>query len=490
MKRLTIFMAASEAAPFARTGGLGDVACALSQALTARGHDVRLLIPYYGCIDKAAHDITDTGIGVTVGISNRGEYAGLYRSSLKAGTTVYLLRKDNYYDRPELYGTAEGDYLDNAERFCFFSRAVPAVIKRLELEPDIVHCHDWQTGLAAPLVKVAERENPLFRRSGLVFTIHNIAYQGLFWHYDMHLTGLPWSVFTAEGIEFYGKINLLKAGIAYADALTTVSPRYSREIQTPEFGCGLEGAIAGRRDRLTGILNGADYTEWNPATDTHIARNYDRDRLAGKATCKEDLLRSFGLRAPDDRPLLGMVGRFAEQKGFDLVAAALRDLCEAGLSIVILGKGEEKYNRMLRRAVKGLEDRAGLKIAFDDALAHKVYAGADYFLMPSRYEPCGLGQMYGLRYGTVPIVRATGGLDDTVARYDAAAGSGNGFKFEEAGAGALVACVREALAVYGVAPHWDRIRRNAMSCDFSWDRSAAAYEGVYRRARGGRGDRA
>ncbi len=357
--KLKILMASSEAVPYAKTGGLADVAGALPRALRARGHDVRLVLPYYGCIRKANLPACDTGISVPVTISGRTETARIWESAMDDGTPVSLIRKDGYYDRDELYGTAEGDYHDNAERFCFFSRAVVALAKRMGIAPDIVHCHDWQTGLVCALLKVVERAHPVFAGTGAVFTIHNLAYQGLFWHYDMHLTGLPWNVFTAEGIEFYGKINLLKAGIVYADAITTVSRRYSEEIQGAELGCGLEGLLARRRGDLHGILNGADYRQWDPASDPHLAARYTPDALEGKARCKEDLLRLFGLNLPPGTPLAGMVGRMADQKGYDLLAAALPGLLDAGLALVILGKGEERYHRLLRHLAKGSSGRLG-----------------------------------------------------------------------------------------------------------------------------------
>jgi starch synthase len=477
MRKLSIVMASSEAVPFAKTGGLADVAGTLPQALGKLGHDVRLIIPYYGCIKKARLPVADTGVNVSVTMSDRAESARIFQSSLKEGNVVYLVEKDDYYDRPELYGAADGDYPDNAERFCFFSKAVLAITKRMGLKPDVIHCHDWQTGLVGPLFALFEREG--FKDAATVFTIHNIAYQGLFWHYDMRLTGLPWSEFTPEGIEFYGKINLLKAGIVYADAVTTVSRRYSREIQTKEFGCGLEGVLAKRRTALYGILNGVDYTQWNPETDPYIAKNYSRHNLEGKQRCKEDLLACYGLTTGSNVPLIGMVGRMADQKGYDLIAKALKPLMEMGAGLVILGKGEEKYHRLLGRLAVANKDRMGVKIAFDNALAHKIEAGADFFLMPSRYEPCGLNQIYSLRYGTTPIVRATGGLDDTVNSYDANALEGNGFKFDRYSTEALLEKVREALAVYERQPHWRKIRENAMACDFSWANSAREYERMY-----------
>jgi starch synthase len=356
---------------------------------------------------------------------------------------------------------------------------VLAVLKRVGFKPDIIHCHDWQTGMVSPLLKVVEKGTPLFQGTGMVFTIHNLAHQGLFWHYDMHLTGLPWSIFTPEGIEFYGKINLLKAGIIYADAITTVSKRYSEEIQTKELGYGLEGVLAKRRPDLFGILNGADYTQWNPRTDPLIVQNYDRDSLEGKKRCKEDLLKAYGLPAGATSPLIGMVGRMADQKGYDLIAAVLKDLMAMGVALVILGKGDERYHKLLRRVAKSNQERMGVKIALDNTLAHKIQAGADYFLMPSRYEPCGLNQMYSLRYGTIPIVRATGGPDDTIIPYDEATGTGNGFTFDQYSPEALVAAIREAVTIFDRAPHWSQIRQNAMACDFSWDRTAREYEGVY-----------
>jgi len=479
-------MASSEAVPFAKTGGLADVAGALPRALAALGHDVRLVIPYYGCVKRAETPVTGPDISVSILLSDKRESAEVFESRLDGGTPVYLVEKADYYGRPELYGTPEGDYPDNAERFCFFSRAVVALIKRLGLETDIIHCHDWQTGLVNPLVRVEEKDTPIFRGTRLVFTVHNLAYQGLFRHEDMRLTGLPWSVFTPDGIEFFGKINLLKAGIAYADAVTTVSRKYSQEIQTEEFGHGLDGLLRKRRGDLYGILNGADYSRWNPESDSLIARNYSREDPAGKAQCKEDLLRCFGVEAASGIPVIGMVGRMADQKGYDLIAAAINDLVKMDLALIILGKGDERYQRLLRRLAKTRRERLGIKIAFDDVLAHKIEAGADYFLMPSRYEPCGLNQIYSMRYGTIPVVRATGGLDDTVSDYDPRTRKGNGFKFDGYSQASLLNKIEEALSIYNRAPHWETIRRNAMACDFSWDRSAREYEKVYLKTMGER----
>jgi len=473
-------IAASEAVPFAKTGGLADVAGALPQALAAQGHDVRLILPYYGCIKSSSIPVTDTKLTISVPISSKWESARILESKLKAGNTVYLIDRESYYNRPELYGTAESDYPDNAERFCFFSQAIVAVVKRMGLETDIIHCHDWQTGLVCPLIKVVEKSTPLFQKTGVVFTVHNLAYQGLFWHYDMHLTGLPWSVFTPEGIEFYGKINLLKAGIVYADAITTVSKKYSEEIQTKEFGYGMDGLLAQRRKDLYGILNGADYTQWNPESDPFIIQNYRRDDWEGKKRCKADLMRSYGIETAAETAVIGMVGRMADQKGYDLIASAIDNLMGMGVVLIILGKGEERYHRLLRRLSRVYPERLGVKIAFDNAISHKIEAGSDFFLMPSRYEPCGLNQIYGLRYGTIPIVRATGGLDDTVTEYDTHTGVGNGFKFDRYSKESLLGKIRQAMALYERPPHWDKIRQNAMACDFSWDRSAREYEKVYR----------
>lgn len=493
---MKILFAASEVVPFAKTGGLADVAGALPRALARLGEDIRVVMPKYRVVDEAQHRLRPTGLTLEVPISGRTETAEVLEGRLDGaahrdsglrgpgdgGVPIYFLRADRYYDRDGLYGVAGQDYPDNAERFVFFSRAVVELARQGPFRPDLFHCHDWQTGLVPVYLESLYARDPDVGGAASVFTIHNLGYQGLFWHYDMHLTGLGWELFTPEGIEFWGKINFLKGGLVFADMLTTVSPTYAKEIQTPEMGHGLDGVLRARADRLVGILNGIDYDEWNPATDPHIAKNYTPRALAGKKACKADLQRTFGLPAEPKTPLFGVIARFAEQKGCDLVASVLPALVERGTQLVLLGVGDPTYEDLFRNAAARWPRQVGARIGYDNVLAHKIEAGADMFLMPSRYEPSGLNQMMSLKYGTVPIVRATGGLEDTVIDVDQGEG-GNGFKFREYDAGAFLAAIDRALALYRNTRAWQALMRRGMAADHSWDVAARRYLEVYRRAR-------
>jgi len=480
-KRLTVVFVASEGVPYSKTGGLADVIGVLPGAIAAQGHDVRLFLPYYAETRRKAINVEEIDTSVSVPIRGWPVEAALLKTTTPAGVMVYFIRRDEYYDRDGLYRTVEGDYADNAERFMFYCRAVTAMLEALRLRPDVVHCHDWQTGLIPALIRHCKLDEFL-APVATVFTVHNLAYQGLFWHHDMPMTGLPWSAFTPEGLEFFGKINLLKAGMVYADVVSTVSRKYSKEIQTPAFDCGLDGVLRTRRNDVFGILNGADYKEWDPATDTLIAANYTRDDMAGKKLCRADLLKAYGLDVPDDVPILGMVPRLTDQKGLDILSEVLEEIIRLGTCFVLVGAGEKKYHRLLGEFARKHPDRVGVQLTFDNVLAHKVEAGADMYLMPSRFEPCGLNQMYSLKYGTVPIVRATGGLDDTITNFDPIAGTGNGFKFAAYAGGALLASVREAVRVFRNRRLWSRLVANAMACDFSWDVSARKYVSLYRTA--------
>lgn len=480
---MRILLATSEMVPFSKTGGLADVAGALAKALSRLGHEVSAVVPLYKVTKQKDFDLEDMDLTFSVPMSDGEEYGEVFRTVLDGGCTIYFVAKSAYYLRDGLYGTPKGDYPDNAERFIFFSKAVVELCRALNYTPDAIHCNDWQTGLVPFYMNIPRRGRPDFQRTGTLFTIHNIAYQGLFWHLDMHLTNLPWDLFTPDGIEFYGKINLLKAGIVGADVLNTVSPRYAEEIQTPEFGYGLGGILRQRSGRLFGVLNGVDYDEWNPETDKYLIANYGPRDLSGKAGCKADVLEQFGLPQMNDTPLLGVVSRLADQKGFDILAPAMDDIMKEDYQFVLLGTGEKKYHDLFTEIAEKYPRRLGLKLAFSNELAHKVEAGADIFLMPSRYEPCGLNQMYSLKYGTVPLVRATGGLEDTVTDYAASASSsGNGFKFEEYSSSALLEKLREARRLYSKPEEWKRIMLNGMACDFSWDVSAKKYEELYQKA--------
>jgi starch synthase len=395
----------------------------------------------------------------------------------------YFVDYPPYFDREALYGTSAGDYPDNAERFALFSRAVLEASKILGV-PQVFHCHDWQSALLPVLVRTQYAEDPAFHDVGTVFTIHNMGYQGLFPPDTLPLLTLPWDLFTMTKMEFFGNVNFLKGALVYSDFITTVSRKYSQEIQTTEFGFGLEGVLRDRASTVTGILNGVDYGEWSPQADKFIAAQYSPQDLSGKAECKHDLLAAFGVTNPDLRlPIIGIVSRFAAQKGFDLIAQIMDRLAREDMIVVALGTGDKLYEEMFLRLHKQFPQKIAIKIAYDNALAHKIEAGSDMFLMPSKYEPCGLNQIYSLKYGTVPIVRATGGLDDTIEPWDARTGKGTGFKFTEYNGEALLLTIKQALLAFRDQSSWQRLMRNGMNKDFSWNASAKEYVRIYERVR-------
>jgi len=477
---MKILFAASEAAPFAKTGGLADVAGGLPPALAALGHDVRVVIPRYRCVDPEQFKLhRRADYYVPIGAWN--ERCVILEGAMAGGVKAYFVEKDLYFDRPELYGTAHGDYPDNAERFLFFSRAVLELCNALDFTPDIMHCNDWQTGFVPLYLNRLYRHEERFKRTRSVFTVHNLGYQGRFWHWDMGLTGLGWEEFSPGGVEFWGDVSFLKAGLVSADIITTVSRAYSREIQTSEHGHGLEGVLAGRANDLHGIVNGIDYQAWNPAQDPHLPHTFSRTRLAGKTACRSALKQKLGL-GETEAPLLGMVTRLAAQKGLDIVADALPDIMATGAQFVVLGTGDAAYQRLLADISRQYPDSMRLLLQYDENLAKNIYAGCDMLLMPSRYEPCGLSQLIALRYGTVPIVRKTGGLADTVEDYDLHTGRGTGFVFEEYSAPALLRCLDRAIAVYSDTAAWQHMMRSGMKRNFSWEHSAKEYEALYRKA--------
>jgi starch synthase len=477
---MRIVMAASEAVPFAKTGGLADVVGALPRALKRLGVDVSVIIPAYRSIDSQRFSLQRTPWVLEVPVSNHTVTAGVLQSQLEPGVPVYFIEADRYFARAGLYGTPEGDYLDNAERFAFFGRAILALLVRLGA-PDVLHCHDWQTALAPVFLRMDAGRYPELEDVRTVLTIHNLGYQGLFWHFDWHLLNIDWSHFTPDQLEFYGKINYLKGGIVCANAVTTVSPTYAEEMQTPEFGNGLEGVLATRRHALSGILNGVDYAEWSPDHDPFIAAHYTAEHPEQKAACKADLQTTMGLPVEPKVPLMGIVSRLADQKGFDVLAEIAPRLLRKQVQIVVLGSGDASYQDLFLELARRSKKRLAVRIAFDNALAHKIEAGSDMFLMPSRYEPCGLNQIYSLRYGTIPVVRATGGLQDTIIDFDSETGQGTGFKFVEHNGDALLACIERALRAFRSPAAWRQLMRNAMQADFSWGRSAAAYSRLYQR---------
>ncbi len=482
---MKILMATSEAVPFAKTGGLADVCGTLPVELARAGHQCAVILPAYRTAHYCGLPIEPLGIEFIVPVGTKTVTGRLLKSHLGGGLVpVYLVQQDQYFDRDQLYSADGKDYIDNCERFIFFSRAVTEAVRLLELQPDVIHANDWQTGLVPAYLKIAYRGVPRYEPIACLFTIHNMAFQGQFWHWDMLLTGLDWKYFNWHQMEFYGKLNLLKTGLVFADAISTVSPRYAQEIQTHPLGCGLEGVLQQRHDALYGILNGVDGGEWNPSSDPHIAAHYTADTVAeGKPACKAALQRELGLPVRADVPLAGFVGRLSEQKGIDLVAEVMAQWArETDVQWAVLGTGEPKYHRVFESLAERFRQRVAARLEFSTPLAHRIEAGADMFLMPSRFEPCGLNQMYSLRYGTVPVVRATGGLADTIT--DAtpqalAAGTANGFSFQEYSAQALDETLRRACEAYRRPPVWGQLVATGMRQDWSWARSAREYVKLY-----------
>jgi starch synthase len=484
---MQIVFIASEAAPFAKTGGLADVVGALPKALAALGHDVYLILPFYRSVRACDPKLVETRVAVSVDMPKGPLVGRVVRTDLPGSDVpVFLVQNDELYDREALYGASAGDYADNCQRFAFFSRAALLAIDELDLTPDVIHAHDWQTGLVPPLLTVRHAQDPAVARAARVFTVHNLSYQGLFWHWDMPLTGLPWEMFNWQELEFHNKINLLKGGIVFADLITTVSPRYAQEIQTPAFGCGLEEVLKARAADLVGVVNGVDYSVWSPDVDPFIPANYSADDLSGKAACKRQLQLAERLPAVDV-PLVGMVTRLVDQKGLDLLIQVLDEVMALELQLVVLGAGMPAYEKLLTEYALRFPHRLSVHIGFDNELAHRIEAGADLFLMPSQFEPCGLNQLYSLRYGTVPLVHETGGLADTVVNLTGetlAAGRANGFSFAPYLPDALMECLKAALNLYAKSPDiWRRLQVAAMRQDFSWDASARRYVELYALAR-------
>ncbi|MGB4704395.1 MAG: glycogen synthase GlgA [Candidatus Saccharicenans sp.] len=479
--KMKVVFLTPEMAPLAKTGGLADVTGALPKYLSRFPEiEVAAVMPLYREVRKKNFALEQVFPQLEARWPGQEKSFSVFEYRAE-GFRVYLIDNPYYFDRDYLYGTPEGDYPDNGERFAFFSLAALETLRALSFRPDIIHAHDWQSALSFAYLRAVPGGDDFFCPTRLLFTIHNLAYQGLFPREILERVGLPASLFNPEDLEFYGKVNYLKAGLFYSDAISTVSPSYSREIQTPEFGCGLEGVLRKRSDRLFGILNGIDYHEWNPETDPALSAHYSKDNPTGKSVCRMELLRRFNFPADSTWPVVGMVSRLAGQKGFDLLVKSLDELLKKEAFLIILGTGESGIQNLLLEAQKKYPDRLGLKIAFDDRLARLIYAGSDYFLIPSRYEPCGLTQMYSLRYGTVPVVRSTGGLKDTVFEFDPATLKGNGFLFEDYQPEALVSAVSRALAFYRREPFWSKLILNGMECDFSWEKSAAEYLHLYRR---------
>ena len=471
---MRILYIASEAVPFAKTGGLADVMGSLPQSVKELGHEAVVLIPRYQGIGVKEPVVSS----LTVPFGGTLRFCSVSEPEKTTEVRVFLLDYPTYFDRENLYQVANQDYPDNAERFAFFSLAAIEFAKRAPKPPDVIHCNDWQSALVPVYLKTLYRGDPFFRRTKSLLTIHNLSFQGIFPRSTLSRISLPEELFNPEQLEFYGNLNFLKGGILFADQLSTVSLKYSREILTPEFGCGLEGVLLKRAADLTGILNGVDYAHWDPATDPWLSTTYSSDDLKGKKTCKTALLKKFKIQGSLGRPLIGIVSRLVDQKGFDLLYEVADAIIAEGASLIVLGTGEQKYCRFFLELQQRHPLHVGVKIDYDEGLAHMIEGGSDMFLMPSRFEPCGLNQIYSLKYGTVPIVRATGGLDDTIKDYSQSE-EGNGFKFFTYSPKDLLDAVRRAIHVYQDQARWEGLMKNGMRQDFSWRHSAERYLDLY-----------
>jgi len=475
---MKILLATAELHPFSKTGGLADMACALGKSLAAEGHEVGIVTPLYHGIRQRFEGLRQIDYAINVPMNGTWSVGGPAEYPFKKNLTVHFVDHPAYYDRPALYGENNEEYPDNPERYIFFSKAVNH-LTRYRWIPDVVHVHDWQAGLVPVLLKhqgaVENRATP-----PTVLTIHNLAYQGQYPRDRFSLTNLPEDFFHPGGVEFYGGINFLKAGIVYADAITTVSPRYAREICTEEYGCGLDGVLRARQDRLTGILNGVDYEEWNTTRNIHLHHSYSIRNLRGKTLNKLELQRELGLPVDPNIPLFGTVTRLVDQKGVDIILGALEEMLARNIQFVLLGSGDPAIQDAYRELQSRFPNKVCARIGFDLALSHRIEAGSDFFLMPSRFEPCGLNQMYSLRFGTLPIVRRTGGLDDSVVDPRDDPERADGIKFNEFSVSALSRAMKKALVIYEHPDLLKRMRRNAMKADFSWKRTTREYLKIYR----------
>lgn len=476
---MKIAFIASEMEPFAKTGGLADVTGCLAAEIQALGHEVAAFIPRYKNIDIQKRGLKMIADDIEVQLGGDKVRGGVLALGLKTGVTVYFIDQPDFFNREFFYGTSTGDYHDNDRRFTFFQRAALEAMKRVAFKPDVIHCHDWQTGLVPVYLKTVYAQDSFFSKTKSVFTIHNLGYQGNFPPDSVPITGLGWEHFRLERLEFYGKISFLKGGLVDADSLTTVSERYAQEIQGKEFGCGMEGVLARVKGHLHGVLNGIDVKEWNPETDNELVKKFSLKDLSGKAVNKAALQKENGLTVDPKALLIGVVTRLVEQKGLDILIPAMESLKDTNVQFLILGTGEEKYHHALRDLSKRNKGRICAHITFDAQLAKRIYAGSDAFLMPSYYEPCGLGQMIALRFGSIPIVRATGGLADTVQEFDFKNEKGNGFLFQEYKTEALKEAIERAAAIFKNEKKWQELVKNAMESDFSWTASAKKYEQIY-----------
>lgn len=461
MEKLKILFAASEAVPFAKRGGLADVAGSLPIALKELGADVRLIIPKYRSV-KVSGNETVTG---------------------KNGVKVYLVENDDYFNRKELYGDKFGDYADNLDRFAYFSRQILERCIKENFKPDIIHCNDWHTALVPVYLNTIYKYDPFFENTRTLFTIHNIAHQGLFDKEEFPKTGLDWALFHIHYFEFYGQVNIMKAGIVYADAVSTVSPTYAKEILTKEYGCGLEGVLQAKKGSVSGILNGIDYNLWNPATDTNLTKKYSIENLDDKYVNKEAFQKELGLKVDCDIPMIGMISRLVDQKGLDILAKIINDILSMKIQFVLLGTGDHRYHLLMEKMAKAHQKNTSVNLEFDAIPPEKIYAASDIIIIPSRYEPCGLNQMIGFKYGTIPVARRTGGLKDSIEEFDLKTRKGTGFTFEDYTSEAFLGAIKRALSVHQNRNAWRELVKYVMGLDFSWRVSARDYMGLYNKIR-------
>lgn len=477
---MKILMASSEAVPYVKTGGLADVTGSLVKELRKRHERTSLILPLYTAI-KRDFELYKTDISFSITLGDVTEVAHLWASEKSPNPQCYFIECDNFYSRDELYGTSDGDYHDNALRFIFFSRAVLEACLAMNLIPDVLHCNDWQTAMIPLFLRTLYKDNTALKSIPVLFTIHNLGYAGLFPSSDLKYTGLSWDYFTSQRLEFYGKLNFMKAGILYADLLSTVSRTYAREILEKEYGFGLEGVLGMRKHDIYGVTNGIDYAAWDPAHDEFIHERFRVANTRGKVQCKLYLLKKTGLENKE-LPLISVVSRLSWQKGMDLIIRSIDEIVSLGCNVIVLGKGDDKYQKVLAKISETYRGRVFVRIGFEEAFAHQIYAGSDFFLMPSRYEPCGLSQLIAMKYGSLPIARKTGGLADTIRDYDHLSAKGTGFLFSEFTPSSLQSAVKRALCVYTTRMRMNNMITEAMRSDFSWSNSAAQYLDLYKKA--------
>jgi starch synthase len=480
---MKILLASSEVHPFSKTGGLADMVGALGKALAHAGHEAQIVTPLYRGVREKFPQMGRVDWKFDLPLGLKWEQGNLWSLEIERNLTVYFVEHPGFFDRPGIYFDNNVSYSDNAERFIFFSKCVTHLARYSPWNPDVIHIHDWQTALVPALVLHQRRAEGWGNPPPTCLTVHNLAYQGIFPPSAFASTNLPHDFFTVDGAEFYGQLNCLKAGIAFADAITTVSPRYAREITTEEFGCGLDDRLRQRRNRLFGILNGVDYEEWNTTGNKFLPHPYSITRLAGKAANKLALQKELGLPQSKGTPLFGTISRLAEQKGVDIALGALEEMLSADIQFVLLGSGSPSYERGYQELARRFPAQVAARVGYDEGLSHRIEAACDFFLMPSRFEPSGLNQMYSLRYGTIPIVRSTGGLDDSVVDFSQDSARANGIKFQEYSARALAKAIRKALAIYGQPALLRRYRQNAMKADFSWEQAVVEYLKAYAAAK-------